>query len=91
LCGGVIGRCYHHLADAHAPTTALSLWEKEFRPNVELNQALATDGMSTLVPSSRLGIFARNQTLRALPLLARFGRGFCGRLERASRVVTLPR
>jgi hypothetical protein len=29
--------------------------------------------------------------MRVLPLLARFGRGFGGRLERASRAVTLPR
>jgi 2-polyprenyl-6-methoxyphenol hydroxylase-like FAD-dependent oxidoreductase len=80
----------HHLAAEHAPATAFDLWEKQFRPNVELNQALATEGMSTLLPASRLGIFARNQSMRALPLLARFGRGFGGRIERASRAVTLP-
>ena len=80
----------HHLAAEPDPATALDLWENEFRPNVELNQALATDGMSTLLPASRLGIFARNQTMRVLPLLARFGRGFGGRIERASRAVTLP-
>jgi 2-polyprenyl-6-methoxyphenol hydroxylase-like FAD-dependent oxidoreductase len=81
----------HHLAAGDAPVAALELWEKEFRPNVELNQALATDGMSTLVPASQLGIFARNQMMRVLPLLSRFGRGFGGRIERASRAVTLPR
>src|SRR6185295_4585595 len=59
------------------------LWEKGFRPNVELNQALATDGMSTLLPASRFGICARNQMMRVLPLFARFGRGFGGRIERA--------
>jgi 2-polyprenyl-6-methoxyphenol hydroxylase-like FAD-dependent oxidoreductase len=80
----------HHLAVESDPTTALDLWENEFRPNVVLNQALATDGMSTLLPASRLGIFARNQTMRVLPLLARFGGGFGGRIERASRAVTLP-
>ena len=64
--------------------------ERGFRPNVELNQSLATDGMSTLLPDSRFGIYARNQTMRLLPLLARFGRGFGGRIERASRAVTLP-
>ena len=48
--------------------------------------------MSTLLPASRLGIFARNQTMRLLPLLARFGmRGFGGRIERASRAIILPR
>jgi hypothetical protein len=73
------------------PATAFGLWEKGFRPNVELNQALATGGMSTLLPASRLGIFARNQSMRLLPLLARYGRGFGGRIERASRAVTLPR
>ena len=66
----------HHLAAESDAATALDLWENEFRPNVELNQALATEGMSTLLPASRLGIFARNQTMRVLPLLARFGRGF---------------
>jgi 2-polyprenyl-6-methoxyphenol hydroxylase-like FAD-dependent oxidoreductase len=81
----------HHLAEGSDPVTAFGLWEKGFRPNVELNQALATGGMSTLLPASRLGIFARNQMMRALPLLARFGRGFGGRIERASRAVTLPR
>ena len=80
----------HHLAGTADPATAFDLWEREFRPNVELNQALATDGMSTLLPATRLGIFARNQSMRVLPLLARFGRGFGGRIERASRAVTLP-
>ncbi len=80
----------HRLAAEADPATALDLWESEFRPNVALNQALATDGMSTLLPASRLGIFARNQTMRVLPLLARVGRGFGGRIERASRAVTLP-
>jgi hypothetical protein len=47
--------------------------------------------MSTLLPATRLGIAVRNQTLRVLPLLARFGRGFGGRIEEASRAVTLPR
>jgi hypothetical protein len=71
--------------------TAFQLWENEFRRNVDANQALASDGMSTLLPASRLGIFARNQTMRVLPLLSRFGRGFGGRIERASRAVSLPR
>jgi 2-polyprenyl-6-methoxyphenol hydroxylase-like FAD-dependent oxidoreductase len=81
----------HHLAAEPDPATAFGLWEKGFRPNVELNQALAAGGMSTLLPASRLGIFARNQSMRLLPLLARYGRGFGGRIERASRAVTLPR
>ena len=80
----------HHLGEGSDPTTAFDLWETEFRPIVELNQALATDGMSTLLPASRLGIFMRNQTMRVLPVLARLGRGFGGRIERASRAVTLP-
>jgi 2-polyprenyl-6-methoxyphenol hydroxylase-like FAD-dependent oxidoreductase len=37
----------HHLAAESDPATAFDLWERQFRPNVELNQALATDGMST--------------------------------------------
>jgi hypothetical protein len=46
--------------------------------------------MATLLPASRLGIFARNQTMRVLPILARLGRGFGGRIERASRAISLP-
>jgi 2-polyprenyl-6-methoxyphenol hydroxylase-like FAD-dependent oxidoreductase len=80
----------HHLAEGSDPATAFGLWETQFRPNVEVNQALATDGMSTLLPASRLGIFMRNQSMRVLPVLARFGRGFGGRIEHASRAVTLP-
>ena len=80
----------HHLVGELDPLTAFELWEKGFRPNVEVNQALATDGMSTLLPASRFGIFARNQMMRVLPQLARFGRGFGGRIESASRAVTLP-
>lgn len=79
-----------HIATAADLPAALAVWERGFRPNVELNQSLATDGMSTLLPDSRFGIFARNQTMRVLPLLARYGRGFGGRIERASRAVTLP-
>ena len=69
---------------------ALALWESGFRANVEQNQRLAADGMATLLPGSRFGIFARNQSMRVLPLLARYGRGFGGRIERASRAVKLP-
>lgn len=80
----------HHLGSSTDFGRALALWENGFRPNVEQNQRLATDGMATLLPASRLGIFARNQTMRALPVLARLGRGFGGRIERASRAVKLP-
>jgi 2-polyprenyl-6-methoxyphenol hydroxylase-like FAD-dependent oxidoreductase len=80
----------HHIATAADLRSAFALWEAGFRSNVELNQGLATDGMSTLLPASRFGIFARNQSMRVLPLLARYGRGFGGRIERASRAVTLP-
>jgi 2-polyprenyl-6-methoxyphenol hydroxylase-like FAD-dependent oxidoreductase len=89
LIGGFL--LAHHLGAQPDLAVAFDLWENEFRPNVELNQALAADGMSTLLPASRLAILARNQMMRVLPLLARFGRGFGGRLERASRAVTLPR
>ena len=88
LIGGYL--LAHHIATAADVPTAFALWERGFRSNVELNQGLATDGMSTLLPASRFGIFARNQSMRVLPLLARFGRGFGGRIERASRAVTLP-
>jgi 2-polyprenyl-6-methoxyphenol hydroxylase-like FAD-dependent oxidoreductase len=89
LIGGYL--LAHHIATAEDLPTAFALWEAGFRSNVELNQSLATGGMSTLLPTSRLGIFARNQSMRLLPLLARYGRGFGGRIERASRAVTLPR
>jgi 2-polyprenyl-6-methoxyphenol hydroxylase-like FAD-dependent oxidoreductase len=80
----------HHIDAATDLRSALGLWEREFRSNVEQNQRLATHGMATLLPASRLAIFARNQTMRVLPVLARHGRGFGGRIERASRAVTLP-
>jgi 2-polyprenyl-6-methoxyphenol hydroxylase-like FAD-dependent oxidoreductase len=80
----------HRIATATDLSMAFTLWERDFRPNVLSNQALATGGMSTLLPASRWGIFARNQSMRVLPLLARYGRGFGGRIERASRAVTLP-
>jgi 2-polyprenyl-6-methoxyphenol hydroxylase-like FAD-dependent oxidoreductase len=70
--------------------SALRLWENGFRRCVEENQRLATHGMATLLPASRAAIFARNQTMRMIPVLARFGGGFGGRIERASRSVTLP-
>ena len=88
LIGGYL--LANHIATAADLPAAFTLWERGFRPNVELNQGLATDGMSTLLPDSRFGIFTRNQTMRLIPLLARFGRGFGGRIERASRAVTLP-
>lgn len=80
----------YHISTSPDMRDALALWEHGFRPNVEQNQRLATDGMATLLPASQLGIFARNQTMRVLPILARLGRGFGGRIERASRAISLP-
>jgi 2-polyprenyl-6-methoxyphenol hydroxylase-like FAD-dependent oxidoreductase len=71
-------------------STAFDRWENAFRANVEQNQRLAGDGFGMLLPGSRLGIAVRNQTMRALPAMARFGLGFGGQIERASRSVTLP-
>jgi 2-polyprenyl-6-methoxyphenol hydroxylase-like FAD-dependent oxidoreductase len=79
-----------NLAAVPEPATAFTMWEQGFRPNVEANQALAADGMSVMLPSSRAGVAVRNHAMRVLPLLSRFGRGFGGRIERASRAVTLP-
>lgn len=79
-----------HMTQASDLSTALAVWEKGFRPNVQENQRLATHGMAVLVPASRPAIFARNQTMRMMSTLVRFGRGFGGRIERASRSVTLP-
>jgi 2-polyprenyl-6-methoxyphenol hydroxylase-like FAD-dependent oxidoreductase len=80
----------NHIGMSTDSGPVLTLWESSFRSNVEQNQRLATDGMATLLPASRLGIFARNQTMRVLPVLARLGRGFGGRIERASRALMLP-
>ena len=80
----------HHISTSPDLGRALALWEGGFRSNVEQNQRLATHGMATLLPASRFAIFARNQTMRVLPVLARVRLGFGGRIERASRAVTLP-
>jgi 2-polyprenyl-6-methoxyphenol hydroxylase-like FAD-dependent oxidoreductase len=80
----------HRLAESPDPTTAFRSWELAFRPNVAENQDLARAGLSTLLPATKPGIFMRNQSMRALSLLTRYGRGLGGRIERASRGVTLP-
>jgi 2-polyprenyl-6-methoxyphenol hydroxylase-like FAD-dependent oxidoreductase len=80
----------YHISTSPDMRDALALWEHGFRPNVKQNQRLATDGMATMLPASQLGIFARNQTMRVLPILARLGRGFGGRIERVSRAISLP-
>jgi 2-polyprenyl-6-methoxyphenol hydroxylase-like FAD-dependent oxidoreductase len=43
----------HHLAAESDSATAFDLWERQFRPNVELNQALATDGCRHCCPRRR--------------------------------------
>jgi 2-polyprenyl-6-methoxyphenol hydroxylase-like FAD-dependent oxidoreductase len=80
----------YHLAHSPDIRSAVADWENGFRPNVLQNQRLATNGMAMLLPSSRLEIFLRNQSMRVLPIIARLGRGFGGRIERASRAVKLP-
>jgi 2-polyprenyl-6-methoxyphenol hydroxylase-like FAD-dependent oxidoreductase len=79
-----------NLAAVPDPPPAFAVWEHGFRPNVEATYALATEGMSMLLPASRAGIVIRNQAMRMLPLLSRLGRGFGGRIEHASRAVSLP-
>jgi 2-polyprenyl-6-methoxyphenol hydroxylase-like FAD-dependent oxidoreductase len=88
LTGGYL--LAHQLDLAPNASTAFDRWENAFRANVEQNQRLAGDGFGMLLPGSRLGIAVRNQTMRALPAMARFGLGFGGQIERASRSVTLP-
>jgi 2-polyprenyl-6-methoxyphenol hydroxylase-like FAD-dependent oxidoreductase len=80
----------HELATSSDIGLALVRWEQGLRANAAQNQQLALHGMKMLVPSSRLAICVRNQTLRLLPILARLGRGFGGRIERASRAMKLP-
>ena len=63
---------------------ALAGWERGFRTYVKSNQSIAQAGKRILIPASRPAIWARNQAFRALPLLARLGLGFVGKLERAS-------
>lgn len=67
LIGGYL--LAHQIATAADVPAAFALWERGFRSNVELNQGLATDGMSALLPASRFGVFARNQSMRVLPLV----------------------
>jgi 2-polyprenyl-6-methoxyphenol hydroxylase-like FAD-dependent oxidoreductase len=88
LIGGYL--LAHQLDSASNASTAFDRWENAFRATVEENQRLAGDGLGVLLPGSRLGIAVRNQTMRALPAMARFGLGFGGQIERASRSVTLP-
>jgi 2-polyprenyl-6-methoxyphenol hydroxylase-like FAD-dependent oxidoreductase len=76
----------HRLAESPDPATAFRSWEQGFRPNVAENQDLARAGLSTLLPAT----FMRNQSMRALSLLTRYGRGLGGRIEPAPRGVTLP-
>ncbi|MCT7660551.1 FAD-dependent monooxygenase [Mycobacterium deserti] len=80
----------HHLSNTADPVEALALWESGFRQTVTQNQDLATGGLTALLPASRTAILARNQAVRMLPVLARLGLGFGGRVERASRAVILP-
>jgi 2-polyprenyl-6-methoxyphenol hydroxylase-like FAD-dependent oxidoreductase len=80
----------YHLAESSDPTTAFRSWEQAFRPNVAQNQKLANAGLSTLLPASKPSIFVRNQSMRMLSMLARYGRGFGGRIERVSRAMRLP-
>jgi len=80
----------HQLHSAPDVATAFDQWENGFRAHVIRNQRLAGDGLAVLLPGSRRGIAMRNQTMRMMPVLARLGSGFAGRLERASRSVTLP-
>jgi hypothetical protein len=46
----------NHIGASPDIAKALALWERNFRPDVEQNQRLATDGMATLLPKSRFGI-----------------------------------
>lgn len=80
----------HQVHSAPDVATAFDQWENGFRAHVIRNQRLAGDGLAVLLPGSRRGIAMRNQTMRVMPVLARLGSGFAGRLERASRSVRLP-
>ncbi|HEY6576025.1 MAG TPA: hypothetical protein VI029_14060 [Mycobacterium sp.] len=88
LIGGYL--LAHHLDSASDVATAFGRWESGFRASVVQSQRLAALGVPMLVPGSRLGVAVRNQTMRAMPGLARLGRGFGGRIESASPSVGMP-
>jgi 2-polyprenyl-6-methoxyphenol hydroxylase-like FAD-dependent oxidoreductase len=80
LAGELATKPYPQAFDAYEQTT---------RPFVQLNQALADGGASTLAPATATGLWLRNQMLRAAPLMARTG--LLGRgIRRAKSALTLP-
>lgn len=72
-------------------TAAFAGYERRLRPFISRNQALANGG-GALTIDSRNKLFARNQMLRLLPLLARLGvtSKLGANIRRASTALTLP-
>ena len=66
----------------HGHEEAFRRFEARMRPYVARNHAVANDGMRMLLPSSRLGIGARNLAFRILPWISRFSAGFDDKLIR---------
>lgn len=68
---------------------AFAAYEQRMRPFAEANQALADGGGVAVAPATRRGVWLRNQTMRAAPLLARLG-GLGGRVTRVKSALVLP-
>ncbi|MER7080908.1 2-polyprenyl-6-methoxyphenol hydroxylase [Saccharopolyspora kobensis] len=69
--------------------SAFRRYEAEMRDYVTANQRIATDGAKTLIPTSRTGLWMRNQMLRLLPHLPK-SITFSKTLERAANAIDLP-
>ncbi|GIG88251.1 FAD-dependent monooxygenase [Plantactinospora endophytica] len=77
------------LATRAEHTAAFAAYERIARPYVQVNQALADTGGSTLAPTTARALWLRNQLLRVAPLIARTG--LVGRsARRATTALDLP-
>lgn len=73
-------------ADHHA---AFAAYERVMRPFVAMNQALATGGAASLIPTTTRALWLRNQVIRLAPLLARTGM-FGRQGRKANAALALP-
>jgi hypothetical protein len=60
------------------------------REFVDINQRLALTGSGSLIPATRTRIWARNQALRLLPLIARTNLVGRSSMQRAATALVLP-
>jgi len=71
------------------PSRAFATYERLMRPFAEQNQALAQTGKFVLNPTTRMQLFARNQAIRLVPVLAKLGVAVGGG-DKAYTALTLP-